>query len=65
MQLLFSEIPAALTNTRAILERCNVELDFAQYRFPDFGPPDGQDTDSYLNMLCEEAPVQKVRFDIC
>ena len=39
MQLLFSEIPAALTNTRAILERCNVELDFAQYRFPDFGPP--------------------------
>ncbi len=59
MQLLFSEIPAALTNTRAILERCNVELDFAQYRFPDFGPPDGQDTDSYLNMLCEEALSKK------
>ena len=27
MQLLFAEIPSAITNTRAILERCNVDLD--------------------------------------
>ena len=54
IQALFSEIPSALKNTQVILERCNVELDFSQYRFPNFNTPEGYDADSYLSMLCEK-----------
>ena len=59
IQVLFSEIPAALKNTQVILERCNVELDFSQYRFPNFATPEGYDTDSYLTTLCEESLSRK------
>ena len=59
IQVLFSEIPAALKNTQVILERCNVELDFSQYRFPNFATPEGYDADSYLTTLCEESLSRK------
>ena len=59
IQALFSEIPSALKNTQVILERCNVELDFSQYRFPNFNTPEGYDADSYLTMLCQESLSHK------
>ncbi len=59
IQTLFSEIPAALKNTQVILERCNVELDFSQYRFPNFATPEGYDADSYLTLLCEKSLTNK------
>lgn len=59
IQVLFSEIPSALKNTQVILERCNVKLDFSQYRFPNFDPPDGYNADSYLTMLCEKSLSHK------
>ena len=59
IQTLFSEIPAALKNTQVILEQCNVELDFSQYRFPNFATPEGYDADSYLTLLCEKSLTNK------
>ena len=59
IRVLFAEIPEALRNTQVILERCNVELDFSQYRFPNFVTPDGEDADSYLTTLCEKSLPDK------
>ena len=59
MKMLFSEIPSAIVNTQLISEQCNVELDFAQHRFPDFATPEGYNADSYLTMLCEKSMVKK------
>lgn len=59
IRVLFAEIPEALRNTQVILERCNVELDFSQYRFPNFATPNGEDADSYLTTLCEKSLPDK------
>lgn len=47
----FNEYPEALTNTLAIAERCNVDLNFSSYRFPDFTLPEGETNESYLARL--------------
>ena len=47
-------LPGAIENTRAIAERCNVELDFGQRHFPRYDPPKGVSTSEYLGKLCEE-----------
>ena len=52
MSSLFSEYPEALESTLYIAEKCNVDLDFSSYRFPEFPVPDGETTDSYLTKLC-------------
>ncbi len=52
MEQLFEAYPKAISNTFAIAERCNVKLDFSDYRFPDFPLPEGETADSYLARLC-------------
>jgi error-prone DNA polymerase len=52
MTLLFHEYPEAISNTAYIAERCNVNLDFSSYRFPEFPLPQGETADSYLERLC-------------
>lgn len=53
---LFPEYPEAVSNTRRVAERCNVELSFGKFLLPEFHPiPDGYDAKSYLRKLCEEA----------
>ena len=59
METLFSEIPSAIASTQLISEQCNVELDFAQHRFPDFATPEGYNADSYLMMLCKKSMAEK------
>jgi len=54
MARLFAEYPEALSNTLYIAERCNVDLDFSSYRFPEFPLPEGGSTESYLETLCWE-----------
>jgi DNA polymerase-3 subunit alpha len=48
MTELFSDIPEALANTRAIAKRCNVEFTFGEYYLPDFPVPAGYDQASLL-----------------
>jgi len=59
MRELFADFPEAITNSLYIADRCNVDLDFVSYRFPDFPVPDGETTDSYLAKLCREKAKEK------
>jgi len=52
MAYLFSHYPEAISNSLAITERCHVELDFEEYRFPDFPVPERETPMSYLRKLC-------------
>ena len=49
---LFRDYPEAISNTLAIAGKCNVNLDFSGYRFPEFPLPEGETADSYLARLC-------------
>jgi error-prone DNA polymerase len=51
---LFQDYPGAISNTLAIAEQCNVNLDFSSYRFPEFPLPQGETADSYLAELCRQ-----------
>ncbi len=54
MRELFPYAPEALDNTHKIAERCNVEIEFGVTKLPKYQVPEGYDSWSYLNHLCEE-----------
>ncbi len=53
MAELFGHVPAALSNTADIAERCDVELEFGKMHMPGFTAPEGRDNAAYLRELCE------------
>ena len=59
MRRIFADIPEALDNTHKIAERCNVEFEFGHLHLPEFTPPDGLDTKTYLRMLCEKGIAER------
>lgn len=48
----FPETPEALTNTRVIADRCQVELVFGQLQLPHYPVPEGLSAEAYLLQLC-------------
>jgi DNA polymerase-3 subunit alpha len=54
MAALFAEVPAALRNTLAVAEQCEVKFEFGKYLLPRFPLPEGHTPGSYLRQLCEE-----------
>jgi len=48
MAELFKHVPEALRNTVEIAERCNLELDFKTYHFPQYEVPAGKSLDDIL-----------------
>lgn len=60
MQRLFGNIPAALDNTLAIAERCEVDLSFKGYHLPKFELPAGEDSYHYLRDLCQEGLMRRI-----
>lgn len=52
MAAAFKETPDAISNTMAIAEKCNIEIDFSQLRVPQYPLPDGMTADQYLADLC-------------
>lgn len=58
MELLFSNVPDALENTRKIWERCNVEFDFDTLHMPKYDVPDGYTAEDYLRELCYQGLKQ-------
>lgn len=54
MAALFPYAPEALDNTGKIAARCNVEIEFGVTKLPKYEVPEGYDSWSYLNHLCEE-----------
>jgi error-prone DNA polymerase len=51
MAALFHDLPRAITQTRAIADRCQFTLQNLGYRFPDYPLPPGETPDSYLRIL--------------
>lgn len=54
MSELFPYAPQALENTCRIAERCNVEIEFGVTKLPHYEVPQGYNSWTYLNYLCEE-----------
>ncbi len=54
MKALFPYALQALENTQKIADRCHVEIEFHNTKLPHFEVPEGYDSWSYLNHLCEE-----------
>ena len=48
-----------LPRTVEIAERCDVRLDFGQYKLPRFDTPGGEDAFAYLSRLCEEGLARR------
>ncbi len=53
MRALFPYAQVALDNTHRIAERCNVEIEFGKYKLPHYEVPEGYDSWTYLNYLCD------------
>ncbi|MDO8557965.1 MAG: DNA polymerase III subunit alpha [bacterium] len=50
---LFGDMPQAIENTVRIAEQCNVEIELGKSQLPHFTVPEGYETNSYLEMLCQ------------
>ncbi len=61
MRELFGEIPQALSNTLAIAEKCNLELDFSKTYLPHYKPPEGKSREEFLQQLCEEGVKRRYK----
>lgn len=52
MARLFADVPEAIENTRAIADRCNLDLEFGSAKIPPFALPEGaENADQYLRTL--------------
>ena len=72
MYQMFPYAKEALANTQKIADRCNVEIEFNNYKLPKFPLPEGKTTAGYLRELCElgmherygdAAPSHQARLD--
>ncbi len=54
MEALFPYAKEALENTAKIAERCNVEIEFGNYKLPIYDVPDGYTAKEYLQKVCNE-----------
>lgn len=54
MRILFPYAQEAIENTQKIADRCNVEIEFGVTKLPHFEVPEGYDSWSYLNKLCDD-----------
>ncbi|MBQ4464856.1 MAG: DNA polymerase III subunit alpha [Oscillospiraceae bacterium] len=54
MESLFHAVPEALTNTRRIADRCNVEFRFGERKLPHFVQEGVNDNTAYFRALCQK-----------
>lgn len=59
MRALFPYAPEALENTAKIAARCNVEIEFGNYKLPRYAVPAPYTAFEYLKKLCEEGLVRR------
>ncbi|MFN2621533.1 MAG: DNA polymerase III subunit alpha [Chthoniobacterales bacterium] len=52
MRALFPDYPEAITNSLAIAERINLELEFGVSKYPEYPAPEGKTREAYLRELC-------------
>ncbi len=56
---LFSYAPEAIENTQKIADRCHVTIEFGKTKLPRFDVPEGYDSWTYLNSLCEKGMTER------
>ena len=56
----FDYCPGAVARTLEIAERCNVEIEFGKYHFPNFTPPKEISLDNYLDELAHEGLEERL-----
>ena len=59
MRVLFPYAQEAIDNTHKIAERCNVEIEFGVTKLPKYEVPEGYDSWSYLNKLCQDGMAKR------
>ncbi|MFK7741968.1 MAG: DNA polymerase III subunit alpha [Planctomycetota bacterium] len=55
----FSGWPEALSNSVAIAERCDVDIEFGVYHVPVYAADDGSTPDDYFAKLCHEGAIER------
>ncbi|HEX9135384.1 MAG TPA: DNA polymerase III subunit alpha, partial [Nitrospirota bacterium] len=61
MKKAFAHIPEAVTNTIAIAERCNLELELGKYHLPHFPVPDGYTRETYMAELARKGLEERFK----
>jgi DNA polymerase-3 subunit alpha len=61
MAALFKEVPEALSNTLVIADRCDLELDFKTYHFPQYEKPADKTLDEVLAEQAEQGLEERLR----
>ena len=61
MAELFPYAREALENTYKIGQRCNVEIEFGNYKLPKFDVPEGYTAEEYLRKLCSDGLEKRYR----
>ena len=56
---LFPLAQEALANTQKIADRCEINIEFNNYKLPVFDVPDGKDSAGYLRELCEAGLLER------
>jgi DNA polymerase-3 subunit alpha len=59
MEERFSEYPEAIVQTKAIADRCNVDIDIDSWYFPDFPIPEDSSYDEVLRNQCYEGIAKR------
>ncbi len=56
----FDYYPEAVPRTLEVAERCNLELEFGNYHFPRFDPPEEKSLDDHLDELAREGLARRL-----
>ena len=59
MKGLFPYAWEAVENTQRIADRCHVEIEFGKYKVPHYEVPEGYDSWTYLNKLCQDGMAKR------
>ena len=59
MRGLFPYAAEVLENTQRIADRCHVEIEFGKYKVPHYEVPEGYDSWTYLNKLCQDGMAER------
>src|SRR6185436_3943721 len=60
MMRAFDYCPGAVERTLEIADRCNIEIEFGKYHFPNFTPPKEISLDDYLDELARAGLEQRI-----
>ena len=55
----FKDVPEAISNSQAIVDKCNLEIKLGETQLPHFEVPEGFNDNSYLRHLTEIGLAKK------